>query len=480
MKKLLTYLAFVCLTVFTASSGSAQTQSVVYNFGSNVDDPFGHTFAGIIAQGRDGNLYSSSPGGQFDYGVNFMLTPGGMLSNLYSFGNGTDGATSAGGLTLGTDGNFYGTTSGNGTGNAAPNGTIFRMTPTGRLQTIYSFTGLSDSSQPSAPPIQGADGNFYGTTCGYYCGLFFTTNGSIYKITPSGTFTVLHTCTTDCKWITAPLVQGTDGAFYGVSVAGGSNGWGAIFKITTQGNFSILYNFGQNVSGGANAPFGPLIQASDGNFYGTTTFGGYGINPCGIVFRVTPTGQLTVIHSMRCGVDGGVPYGGLIQATDGNLYGVNSRSAKCPGCGNVFKITPSGAFSIVYDFQSTGSKYWAPYATLFQHTNGLIYGMTNAGGTGHANPNCTTCGVAFSIDIGARPFVSFVSVAAKAGKTVQILGQGFSGTTSVSFNGVAASFSAVSDTFLTATVPAGATSGPVTVTTSTGTLKSNKPFHVIP
>jgi len=180
-------------------------------------------------------------------------------------------------------------------------------------------------------------------------------------------------------------------------------------------------------------------------------------------------------------IDGGTIFGGLIEATDGNLYGVNTRSGKCLFCGNIFKITPAGDFSIVYDFENTGSKHWAPYSTLFQHTNGLIYGMTYYGGTGK-DSYCTTgfCGVLFSLDMGAAPFVSFVSGAGRVGKKIQILGQGFIGATSVSFNGVAATFTVVSDTFLTASVPIAATTGFVIVTTPSGTLTSNKKFYLLP
>jgi hypothetical protein len=184
---------------------------------------------------------------------------------------------------------------------------------------------------------------------------------------------------------------------------------------------------------------------------------------------------------MRCGIDGGIPFGGVIEATDGNLYGVNTRSGNCPQCGSVFKITPSGTFSIIFEFEKSGLQGQSPFSTLFQHTNGLIYGMTFSGGTGNVDPNCKdNCGVVFSLDIGTSPFVSFVSGAAKVGKTVEILGQGFTGTTAVSFNGTVATFKVVSDTFLTAVVPSGAKTGSVTVTTPNGALTSNKKFYVLP
>ena len=123
----------------------------------------------------------------------------------------------------------------------------------------------------------------------------------------------------------------------------------------------------------------------------------------------------------------------------------------------------------------------SPYSNLVQHTNGLIYGTTFYGGNG-TDPSCgQACGSVYSLDIGAKPFVTFVSEpAGKVGKTVEILGQGFSGTTAVSFHGTAASFKVISDTYLLVSVPNGATTGSVTVTTPSGKLTSNKTFYVLP
>ena len=175
----------------------------------------------------------------------------------------------------------------------------------------------------------------------------------------------------------------------------------------------------------------------------------------------------------------------MVQATDGNFYGANvdegASSAGCPnGCGTIFQITPSGNFSVLYNFDSTTGSL--PYSTLLQHTNGLIYGATQTGGTGNAGPYCGT-GV---VRRGVQPeywgcaFCQGVVPTAKVGGQAQILGQGFTGAMGVSFNGTPAIFTAVSDTYITATVPAGATTGSVTVTTPTVTLTSNVPFRVLP
>jgi hypothetical protein len=183
--------------------------------------------------------------------------------------------------------------------------------------------------------------------------------------------------------------------------------------------------------------------------------------------------------------DGAQPYGGLVQASDGNFYGTNSYGGitNCGGgngCGTLFKITSKGAYSVLYKFDSTTGA--TPQIALFQHTAGVVYGDTDLGGTGNVNP-CTPgqCGVFCSWKNTSLPvFVALLPYSGRVGKTVEFLGQGLKGTTAVSFSGTAAKFQIVSDTYLTATVPDGATTGSVTVKTSAGTLASNKVFRVTP
>lgn len=483
---LLLIVLFLILSGLVMSSAYAQTVSVVYNFGSQVGDPIQPFYSGIIAQGQDGNLYSSTFGGSLNYGALYEVTPQGVLTESYAFPGPAGGAEPYGGLTLGTDGNFHGTTYG---GGFYSDGTIFTWTSTTGLNLLYGFSDSTDGAQPTAPPIEGADGNFYGTTCPQ--GAFSTGYGSIYKITPSGTFTSLYDFDSThgyCPY--DPLLQGTDGNLYGTTFFGGTNcisgvSCGVVFRITPAGKLTVLHNFCAQTSGNycsdGEGPVGPLVQGSDGNFYGTTEAGG--VNNFGVVFKMTPTGKLTVLHSMTS-ADGYVTDAGLVQATDGNFYGANSgggSNASCISCGTIFRITPKGAFKKLYDFDGTTGQ--APYTTMIQHTNGLLYGTTQLGGTGSMAVGCGVgeCGVFYSLNIGAAPFVTFVGQpVAKVGKTVEILGQGLTGTTAVSFGGVPASFKVKSDTYLTATTPAGTTTAAVTVTTPGGKLVSNKTFRVTP
>lgn len=438
-----------------AISGNAQTLNVLYNFGSNSGDPLFPLYAGLVAQGPDGNLYGTTPlGGTLNNGAVFKVTPAGTMTVLHSF-DGGDGQAPFGGLTLGTDGNFYGTTFIN----------IFKITPSGQLTVLYTFEGDIDLNgwEPYAPPVEGIDGNFYGTTStGGPTGV-----GGVYKITPLGAITKLHSfLPSDGYTAYSALIQGADGNFYGTTSQGGSSLVGTVFRISPAGVFTVLYNF--DVAHGA-SPYSSLIQAGDGNFYGTTEAGGTA--GAGVIFRMTPAGQFTVLHNFTgASDDGGNPTAPLTLGTDGNAYGTTDVGGTLND-GVIYKLTPQGTFSVVNNFDSVHGAL--PTTPLIQNTNGKFYGDTYIGGTANE-------GTFFSLDVGLKPFAGLVPPAGRVAKVIGILGQGLTGTTSVSFNGVAAKFVVRSSTCLTATVPKGATSGFVTVVTPARTLKSNQKFVVVP
>jgi uncharacterized repeat protein (TIGR03803 family) len=452
----------VLVVAATATVATAQTYTDLFNFSSTggPNDPF----FSVITQGRDGSLYTTSEqgftGGQGDV---FKITPAGTLTVLHEF-HGTDGEQPIGGLTLGTDGKFYGTTT---SGGELGFGTIFNITAEGDLKTLYSFRDKQDGSAPFAAPIRADDGNFYGTasSCASFVGGCQTTNankfGAVYKITPDGKFTTLHDFDgRNGANPLGPLVQATDGNFYGTTFDGGADNLGTIFRISASGKFKVLFNFDSEFGAG---PLAGLIQGNDGNLYGVT-LGSSG----GTVFKVTCDGT-AILHNFAGGSAGTNPVGGLVQATDGNLYGTNDIGPLDFVGGVIFRVSPAGAFATLheFDFTSGGSAQTA----LLQHTNGLLYGETCCGGS-------FDVGVFYSLHAGLRPFVSFLPATGHPGKTIDILGQGFTGTTRVSFHGKPARFKIVSDTFLTATVPGDAITGFVTVTTPSGTLTSNKKFQV--
>jgi uncharacterized repeat protein (TIGR03803 family) len=349
------------------------------------------------------------------------------------------------------------------------------------LTTLYTFCSEStcyDGQNPYAGLVQGSDGNFYGTTG--YGGP--NGRGSIFKITPSGLQTTMSGfcpksgCTAaDGNEPLAGLVQGTDGNFYGTTGAGGTGNQGIVFKMTSSGTLTTLHSFcSQSGCSDGVGPQSPLVQGTDGNFYGTTHGGG--AQDEGVVFKITPSGELTTLYSFcsqsDCS-DGNEPLAGLVQGTDGNFYGTTEEGGTGTSSkGTIFRITPSGTFTTLHSFVGTDGS--DPEAALIQSTNGVFYSTATEGGAGGD-------GTVFSLSMGLHPFVQALTDRGKVGNTIEFLGQGFTSSTTVSFNGTkSASVKVVSGTYLTATVPSGATTGFVTATASGGTLKSNQTFLVTP
>lgn len=339
-----------------------------------------------------------------------IISPAQTLTTLASF-NGTDGKAPSGTLIQATNGNFYGTTQ---TGGANGLGSIFKVAPDGTVTTLYSFCGVTncvDGSGPTAGLIQGSDGNFYGAT--YYGGsncvfgnLSISGCGTIFQITPSGQLTTLYNfCQTgdgatcyDGAEPSSSLIQGSDGNLYGTTAVGGNNandigsssgGYGTVFKITLQGSLTTLFSFCNDLSStgycldGA-IPFGGVLQASDGNFYGTLYNGGTGLdNSGGVVYKLTSAGKFKVLHnfgSKSNWSDGAYPFDSLIQATDGNLYGTtrNGGYRGILGAGTVFKITTSGTLTTLHRFREGEGE--APYSALVQGKDGNFYGTLSTGG----------------------------------------------------------------------------------------------------
>jgi uncharacterized repeat protein (TIGR03803 family) len=475
--------AMLVLAATFSTPLQAQTYSTLYEFGGQTQDPENPQYSGLIAQGRDGDLYSTAPATPLGLcsfcGAVFKITPSGTVTVVYDF-NDTAGSgyTPFGGLVLGNDGNFYGTTKAGGTVNQ---GTLFKITASGTLTPLYNFGTCTypckEGLYPKAPPVQGTDGNFYGTTPDTIDG---TNSGVVYKITSAGKFTTIHAFDFAAGYNpNAPLIQGTDGNFYGTTTLGGktvlpicvaasaSPTCGTVFKINTAGKVTTLYKFGKTDGAG---PLGPVIQGTDGNFYGTTSEGG--TSGLGVVFKLTSAGVLTVLHDFN-GADGQTPDAGLVQANDGNFYGVASAGGTL-GFGTIFKITSTSdhTFSVLYNFDSTHGA--TPEVALMQHTNGILYGDTDSGDT-HGG------GVFYSLNIGAAEFAKLQTLSGKVGTQVSILGQGFIGSTAVSFGGVnATTFTVVSDTYVTANVPTGGKTGTVTVVRPSGSLNSIQQFKVTP
>jgi uncharacterized repeat protein (TIGR03803 family) len=437
----------------------AQTVQVIYNF--NGTQGGANPLYGTPVQGQNGHLYSTAYDFPGDGGIFEINVKKGAAETLPVF-NGTNGRQPSGGLTLGSDGAFYGTTS---AGGSPDMGVLFRINPNGRYSILHEFQGGSDGLSPVAPPIQATDGNFYGTTAGSIYG----TAATVYEYTPSSQmFTTLFTLDPSVgQGVYAPLVQASDGNLYGTASSGGGYGNGTIFSISTSGQLLNTYSF-PGAPGGA-APYSALIQGTDGNFYGTTEQGGVN-QSMGTVFSMDTSFNVTVLYSFGATAsDGTHPLAGLSQATDGNLYG-STPTGGASNAGTLFQISTAGAYNVLYMFSGTDGQ--SPTAPPMQATNGILYGTAELGGA-------DGYGSVYSLDMGLGSFVTFVNASGQAGSTAEILGQGFNGTSSVTFNGVpASSFTVVSATYLTAVVPAGATSGPVVVTTPAAVLNSNTNFTI--
>jgi len=483
----------LCLCYYHAH---AQTFTTVYNFCSQPSCSDGQAPTGSLIQGLDGNLYgTTSAGGAFGHGTIFQISPDGQLTTLYSLcskKNCSDGSGPVGALTLGVGGDLYGVTTYGGSTKVNPGGlgTVFKISAAGALTTLYRFTYADagvDGAGPTSGLVLGSNGDFYGTT-GSYGG-----DGTIFKMTPAGKLTTVYsfdsTGGTNGLYPNA-LIQAANGMFYGTTFAGGAYGGatcsfgydncGTVFKMTPAGKLTTLYNF--NGADGAN-PLAGLVQTSSGKLYGTTSAGGAngtcpGNEPCGTVFQITARDVLTTLYSFcsqpSC-TDGNDPVAALIEATDGNLYGTTGQATPS-GPGTIFQITLGGSLTTLYRFGYGGFPFG-----LVQGTDGKLYGTTFYGGTG----TCTQsggCGTIFSLDLGLRPFVTTSPTSGKVGAVVNILGSNLNGTTSVTFNGTSATVFTVNatSTAISATVPAGATTGIVQVTTPGGTLSSNMAFRVLP
>lgn len=297
-----------------------------------------------------------------------------VLNSLYSFSGGADGAAPGAKLLKATDGNFYGTTS---SGGASGNGTIFRISADGTFTNLYSFTGGTDGGNPLIELTQGYDGNLYGTTQFGGSENF----GTVFRITLAGTFTTVAALPSNNSGMgyDASVRQGADGNFYGtfqyfgpLGVDYGGPGEGIVYQMSPDGTFSNLFSFdGTN----GEYPQPGLVLGADGCFYGTTAQGG--TNNMGIVFKITTNGAFTLLHSFTGGSDGAVPYQGLAIGNEGELYGT-TQSGGSSDDGTVFKITTNGVLSTVYSFQSLHGT--VPYPPVAEGADGTLYGMNDVGG----------------------------------------------------------------------------------------------------
>jgi len=409
-------------------------------------------------------------------------------------------------MTQGRDGNLYGQTY---SGGLNDDGTVWKVTPAG------TFTNLASFAYPASNTATGGlalalDGNYYGVDD--HGGA--NDLGYVFKLTPAGVLTDIHDFTNveggfdgepltlgpdgnlygldwyNCYFFkvtvstgvytnvssTCPqgtfyqLTLGADGRFYGVATSNGTDGKGFVFAISTAGKVTVLHNF--NGTDGE-FPLGSLVQANDGNFYGVTQQTPTNPN-AGEIFKMTPAGVVSTLHTFAAdGSDGTSPESGLVSASDGNLYGTTTSGGANNG-GTIFKVTRTGTFTVLHNFScsTNGCDSWVPLA---QHTNGTLYGFAQGGGSNNAGTVFKLASTAFT------KFIVVQNYSGKTGSTVDILGTGFTGATAVNFGAVpATSFKIVNNTFITAVVPPTAITGLVSVTTTTGKVSTLKNLKIAP
>ena len=455
------------------SAAHSQNFSVSYQFPQDGTEGYDPLTMNMI-QATDGNLYGTTASGGVgnvdcsNYvncgGTIFQMTPSGGFTSLYTFCSSTgcpDGRTPQGGIIQASDGNFYGM---NYAGGAYNDGTIFRLTPKGKLTTLHSFCNSpnscspNDGSGPNGQLIQANDGDLYGITQG----------NSLFKITLQGRFTLLYTFPNGTN-PQGTLLQLANGMLYGVTSGGGAHAEGEVFASTLDGKVTTLYSFcaQQGCTDGAQ-PLAGLALGPDGNLYGATYVGG--TDGYGTVFKITPKGKFTQLHQFtgfqNGGHDGGNPSAPMVLGSDGNLYGTaqNYGGGGYGGAGAVYQVA-KGKYANVYGLPGQLCELAHPLGGLIQSTNGTFYGSDNG-----------TCLIDFTIGLGS--FVSPIPTFGKDATKVIIQGTDLTGATEVAFNGIAAKFKILSATEITTTVPKGATTGKVKVTTPGGVLVSNVPFVV--
>ncbi len=371
---------FLCL----ASVASAQTVTTLAQFdGTNGSEP-----TGAPVQGTNGDFYGVTiSGGTANEGTIYRMTPAGKITTIYSFTGGSNGAQPNTSLVLGTDGYLYGTTYAGGSSNA---GTIFKITQSGTLTYLHTFAG-SDGKSPQTTLVQGTGDVFYGmTTVGGA-----NNDGALFQIT-SRTATFGHPVThsfalTDGYFPFALTLA--NGLLYGTTVVGGAHGAGTVFEATTSGAVTTLYSF-TGLADGAD-PFGLAVVS--GNIYGTTGAGN-GSSQWGTVFEITQAGIFNTLYSFTNGTEGNSPVQ-LILGTDGNLYGVAQLGGGGGNEGSLFMVTQTGGVTELYGFNFSGSTGNEPFGGLFQGTDGNFYGTTLFGAA-----SCS-CGAVYRLSNGLSPFV---------------------------------------------------------------------------
>jgi uncharacterized repeat protein (TIGR03803 family) len=360
-------MATLMVSFVLGTLAQAQTFTVLYTFSGGADGAYPRA----IIRDIHGDLFGTTgSGGSSNNGTVFKLSRTGKETVLYSFSGGTDGGNPSTGLIEDAKNNFYGTTI---AGGASGNGTVFKLGSTGKETVLYSLKGGADGALPFAGVILDARGNLYGTTIGggAYGG------GTVFKVNKTGKETVLHSFGkgSDGMVPNAGVVRDASGNLYGTTEYGGAWGYGTVFRLSATGKEKVLYSF----KGGTDAagPYAGVIRDLTGDLYGTTYYGG--VFGAGTVYKLSRTGKETVLHSFGEGSDGAKPFVGVMEDAKGNLYGTTVYGG-ATNYGTVFELSKSGKQeTVLYSFPNATDGAF-PYAGVLRDAEGNLYGSAADGG----------------------------------------------------------------------------------------------------
>jgi uncharacterized repeat protein (TIGR03803 family) len=402
-----------CVLYGTTQSGGTSNAGVVYKLDTNGSETVLYTFtggadgggpyAGVISDPA-GNLYGTTfAGGASGQGVVYKLDPAGTETVLHTFTGLTDGGGPNAGVIRDPDGNLYGTTTNglNSTlGCSIECGVVYKLDTSGQETVLYTFIPPYDAYWPLAGVIRDAAGNLYGTTA--HGGA--NNSGTVYKVDPAGNETLLYSFNYLAGGYSpgAGVIGDGAGNLYGTAYFGGPLGLGAVYKLDAAGTETVLCGF-QNPVGGS-SPQAGVVGDSGGNLYGTTSNGG--TSGAGVVYKLDPTRHETVLYAFTGGTDGGNPYGGVILDSAGNIYGTTVSGGIAQGSagyGVVFKLDPAGQETVLYTFTG-GADGAYPVAGVVRDSAGNLYGTTECGGSGQG---CAGAGVVFELNAAGKETVLY-------------------------------------------------------------------------
>lgn len=358
------------LTMFTRSAHS-QTYEVLHSFdGSDGGGPF----AGLLTLDPRGNIYGTTTyGGAFGSGTLFQLNAESGITVLHAFTGGADESKPYSGVIRDVEGNLYGTTAG-GFDSSLPFGTVFKLATTGTFMNLHMFRGGNDGAYPTGGLIEDVEGNFYGVTDeGGEFGF-----GTVFEVSQTGQERILysfHNLPDGHNPLYETLAMDSNRNLYGTTFDGGAFNQGAVFKVNaTTGKEEILHSFGANGDGAL--PASGLLLDAKGNLYGTTS--NDGIAHAGTIFKLSPTGKETLLHKFGGTGDGICPYGSLLRDANGDFYGTTMYGG-ANGDGTVYRLTSNGQEAVLHSF--AWSDGMNPFGGLVQDAVGNLYGTTAVGGT---------------------------------------------------------------------------------------------------